>query len=46
MIENVILQVSDLDLEEFYSIVGEGNVLRAESDVEPYNIDWLHNHRY
>lgn len=37
-------QVTELDLQEFRSIVGE-RVLTDSSDVEPYNVDWLRNLR-
>ena len=40
------MQVTQLDLEEFCGVVGAQHVLSAPSDVEPYNVDWLKNHRY
>ena len=36
------------DLEVFRGIVGTGNVLTADQgdNLEPYNVDWMRNHRY
>lgn len=41
----LVFQVSHLDVEEFRGVVGAEHVLTSASDVEPYNVDWLQNHR-
>ena len=48
MLCSLCVQVCDDDLHEFCEIVGAGNVLTTAKgdDLDPYNVDWLHNHRW
>ncbi len=39
-------QVSELDLQEFTSILGSEGLITDPHDVEPYNVDWLKIVRY
>ncbi len=41
-----VTQVSELDLQEFTSILGSEGVITDPHDVEPYNVDWLRIVRY
>lgn len=38
----------DSDVGVFGGIVGSAHVLTADKgdDLDPYNVDWLHNHRW
>ena len=42
---NVVVQVTELDLQEFRLLLGGDHVITDPSEVEPYNIDWLRNLR-
>ncbi|XP_050422822.1 D-2-hydroxyglutarate dehydrogenase, mitochondrial-like [Adelges cooleyi] len=34
-------KVTSADVQHFKSILGEGNVLTGDQDVQPYNVDWM-----
>lgn len=38
-------QVSELDIEEFRSILGGNGLITDPEEVAPYNVDWLRNVR-